>query len=89
MDASKLLPPTCPYFTYRGSLTTPPCTKSVTWLLVGMGMPVHMDNVRKFKSALEAKYNYGYNARGVQRLNGRTVYSSPGVVIPGGFAVSL
>ncbi len=52
-------------------------------------MPVHMDNVRKFKSALEAKYNYGYNARGVQRLNGRTVYSSPGVVIPGGFAVSL
>jgi hypothetical protein len=51
-------------------------------------MSVHMDNVQKFKSALEAKYNYGYNARGVQRLNGRTVYSSAGVVI-GGFSASL
>jgi carbonic anhydrase len=89
VDASKLLPPTCPYFTYRGSLTTPPCTEGVTWLLVDMGMPVHMDNVRRFKSGLEAKYNYGFNARGVQRLNGRTVYSSPGVAMPGGFAASL
>ena len=53
-----------------------------------MGMPVHMDNVQKFKSGLEAKYNYGYNARGVQRLNGRTAYSSAGVVV-GGFAASL
>jgi len=48
-----------------------------------------MDNVQKFKTGLEAKYSYGYNARGVQRLNGRTVYSSPGVAIPGGFAASL
>jgi len=89
VDASKLLPPACPYFAYQGSLTTPPCTEGVTWLLVDMGMPVHMDNVRKFKSGLEAKYSYGYNARGVQRLNGRTVYSSPGVAIPGGLAASL
>ena len=88
VDATKLLPNARPYFTYQGSLTTPPCTESVTWLLVDMGMPVHLDNVQKFKSGLEAKYNYGCNARGVQRLNGRTVYSSAGVVV-GGFAASL
>jgi carbonic anhydrase len=88
VDATELLPNACPYFTYQGSLTTPPCTESVTWLLVDIGMPIHMDNVQKFKSGLEAKYNYGYNARGVQRLNGRPVYSSAGVVI-GGFAASL
>jgi hypothetical protein len=50
-------------------------------------MPVHIGNVQKFKAALEAKYNHGYNARGVQRLNGRRVYSSAGVVI-GGFAAA-
>jgi carbonic anhydrase len=89
VDARTLVPLTCPYFSYRGSLTTPPCTEGVTWLLVDMGMPVHMDNVRRFKAGMEAKHNYGYNARGVQRLNGRTVYSSPGVAIPGGLAASL
>jgi carbonic anhydrase len=89
VDASKLLPATCPYFTYRGSLTTPPCTEGVTWLLVDMGVPVHMDHVRKFKSSLEAKYNYGCNARGLQRLNGRTVYCNSGVAIAGGLAASL
>jgi carbonic anhydrase len=88
VDATRFLPDNCRYFTYRGSLTTPPCTESVTWLLVDMGMPVHLDNVQKFKSGLEAKYDYGYNARGVQRLNGRTVYSSAGAAI-GGFAASL
>jgi carbonic anhydrase len=88
VDATQFLPNNCPYFTYQGSLTTPPCTESVTWLLVDMGMPVHMDHVQKFKSGLEAKYQHGYNARGVQRLNGRTVYSSAVAAI-GGFAASL
>ena len=89
VDASKLLPAARPYLVYAGSLTTPPCTESVTWLLLNTAMPVHMDNVQKFKAALETKYRYGYNARGVQRLNGRTVYSSPGVAGPDGFAASL
>ena len=89
VDAGKLLPSTCPYFTYRGSLTTPPCTEGVIWLLVDMGMPVHMDNVRRFKASSEAKYRHCYNARGVQSLNDRTVYAGPGAALPGGFAASL
>ena len=88
VDATKFLPNDRPYLTYQGSLTTPPCTESVIWLLVDTAMPVHLDNVLKFKSGLERRYNYSYNARGVQQLNGRTVHSSPGPA-SGGFIASL
>ena len=88
VDATKFLPNDRPYLAYQGSLTTPPCTESVIWLLVDRAMPVHMDNVLKFKSGLERRYNYSYNARGVQQLNGRTVHSSPGPA-SGGFIASL
>ena len=88
VDATKFLPNDRPYLAYQGSLTTPPCTESVIWLLVDRAMPVHMDNVLKFKSGLERRYNYSYNARGVQLLNGRTVHSSPGPA-SGRFVASL
>jgi carbonic anhydrase len=89
VDAGNLFPAACPYFAYQGSFTTPPRAEGVTWLLIDKAMPVHPDNVHKFKSGLEAKYGYGYNARCVQRLNGRTVYSSREVATAGGFAASL
>ena len=88
VDATKFLPNDRPYLAYQGSLTTPPCTESVIWLLVDRAMPVHMDNVLKFKSGLERRYNYSYNARGVQLLNGRTVHSSLAPA-SGGFVASL
>jgi len=77
VNATDLLPATLQYFTYQGSMTTPPCAENVIWLVLYGAMSVFDNYVLKFKSALEDKYNWGYNARDVQSLNGRTVYSSP------------
>jgi carbonic anhydrase len=67
INAEDLLPSNRNYYTFIGSLTTPPCTEGVRWFVMQSGSTLS-------KAALEklAKL-YPNNARPVQPLNGRVV----------------
>jgi carbonic anhydrase len=67
VDPKRLLPPQRAYFKFPGSLTTPPCSEGVTWLVFKTPVPLSKGEV----SAFAAKYPN--NARPVQPLNGRTI----------------
>lgn len=67
VDPSKLLPAKRTYYTFTGSLTTPPCTEGVTWFVFKNPTQIGKDQV-----ALFAK-RYPNNARPVQPVNGRVV----------------
>ena len=58
------------HYDYSGSLTTPPCTEGVQWVV--QATPVSVK-----QSQIDAFWNYlgGYpgNARNIQSLNGRTI----------------
>lgn len=55
------------YFTYAGSLTTPPCSEIVTWFVMEHPIEASADQIHDFE-ALEHE-----NARPVQALEGRTI----------------
>lgn len=67
IDPSDLLPPNRAYYTYRGSLTTPPCTEAVTWFVLEAHGSVSEEQSQAFGRIFPA------NARPVQALNGRVV----------------
>lgn len=64
-DATDLLPGSLGTFRYDGSLTTPPCTEDVTWLVLAEPVTWSADQL----ASLEARYDR--NARAVQDLHDR------------------
>jgi carbonic anhydrase len=56
------------YFFYDGSLTTPPCSPKVQWLVIKKVLEVSSDDIDSI-----AGLTIGGNARSVQALNGRTL----------------
>jgi carbonic anhydrase len=67
IDAGALLPASHGYYTFAGSLTTPPCTEGVTWYVLKTPMTLSAEQIAAFAKL------YPMDARPVQPLHGRKV----------------
>jgi carbonic anhydrase len=67
IDMNELLPKDQRYYQFMGSLTTPPCTEGVLWLVLKQPTPVSQAQIRLFSQL------FPNNARPVQPVNGRAV----------------
>ncbi len=68
VTASEMMPINRDYYRFSGSLTTPPCSEGVRWLLMKTPMTVSKEQVEAFEHAV-----HHHNNRPVQPLNGRVV----------------
>ena len=69
-DPMTLLPARRGYYTYMGSLTTPPCTEGVLWIVMQQPIQVSPQQLAIFARL------HPMNARPVQPLNGRVIKQS-------------
>jgi carbonic anhydrase len=67
INAADLLPADHGYFTYMGSLTTPPCTEGVTWYVLKAHATISKEQLEQFRKL------YSHNARPIQPTNGRPI----------------
>ena len=67
-----LLPAGTGYYTYSGSLTTPPCSEVVTWIVMKQPVTASPAQLQQFEALLRE------NARPLLPLNGRVVREFPG-----------
>jgi carbonic anhydrase len=65
---SEMMPENRAYYRFSGSLTTPPCSEGVRWILLKTPMTASKEQIEDFERAV--KHN---NNRPVQALNGRIV----------------
>ena len=70
INAGSLLPQSLDYYTFEGSLTTPPCSEGVTWFVLRNPRGISPEQVNTFAKL------YPNNARPTQPLNGRVVSES-------------
>jgi carbonic anhydrase len=70
INAFKLLPIDRSYYTFSGSLTTPPCSEKVTWFVLKSPTTVSKSEIDQFGKI------YPHNARPTQPLNGRMIQES-------------
>jgi carbonic anhydrase len=61
------IPPNTHHSSYHGSLTTPPCTEGVQWIVLRDPIAMSARQIAQFVSIV------GHNARPVQPLHGRRV----------------
>jgi carbonic anhydrase len=67
INAADLLPSDHGYYTFSGSLTTPPCSENVTWFVLKTPTSISAAEIGQFAKI------YAHNARPVQPLNDRVV----------------
>ena len=67
IDVSQLVPSDHGYYTFSGSLTTPPCSEDVTWFVLKHPMTVSAAEIQQFSKL------YRNDARPTQPSYNRTV----------------
>ena len=71
VDALRLVPQASGYYAYDGSVTAPPCTEGVRWLVMKQPLTLSQAQWEALKRLFPS------NARELQPLNGRVVQESP------------
>lgn len=67
-DATALLPIKPEHYRYNGSLTTPPCSEGVRWVVMQQPRPIATDQLHEFENAIGQANN-----RPVQPINARMI----------------
>ena len=67
VNAAGFLPADRGYWTYTGSLTTPPCTEGVRWFVFEQELSLSRDQLRAFAAI------FRMNTRGLQDAHGRRI----------------
>lgn len=70
LDLGALLPADKGYYAFKGSLTTPPCSEGVSWMVLKQPVRLGAEQIKAFRRL------YNANARPIQPLNGRVVQES-------------
>jgi carbonic anhydrase len=70
INVAELLPATHGYYNYSGSLTTPPCSEGVNWIVLQTPVEVSAEQVAAFTSL------FSKSVRPVQPIHGRTIHAN-------------
>ena len=70
IDIKQLLPQDLNYYTFEGSLTTPPCSEGVRWVVLKDMVSISAEQLTQYQAL------YSHNARPLQAVNNRKVRSS-------------
>lgn len=68
-NPKELLPAKLDYYRFNGSLTTPPCSEGLRWLVLKNSVPISKHQIEQFEAKIPGKTN----ARPVQPVNARAI----------------
>ena len=63
----EILPESKEYYRFNGSLTTPPCTEGVKWIVLKTPVIISKSQLKDFEAVMPR------NARDIQDINARTI----------------
>ena len=75
VDVAALLPASLDSYAYEGSLTTPPCTEDVQWLVLAQPIELSVGQLSTMRAA------HDHNARPTQPLGDRMIDGGMGTVV--------